>query len=148
MSNAQVGNVYQQIISDVIDSSRVDFEEGGVDETVLEHLRTVRLTLLFCLESGSMVGFFCFHQYNFRSLLSFLAFAYWTVFIVEVGCCVVMCVFLVAGVGCGLLLPIRILRTLASFRGWEALSIWFYTQPNLSLRKIQSETLVRFRERI
>ncbi len=45
MSNTQVGNVYQQIISDVIDSSRVDFEEGGVDESVLEHLRMVRLSL-------------------------------------------------------------------------------------------------------
>ncbi|KAE8451402.1 hypothetical protein EG329_004031 [Mollisiaceae sp. DMI_Dod_QoI] len=39
MSNTQVGNVYQQIISDVVDSSRVDFEEGGVDEHVLEELR-------------------------------------------------------------------------------------------------------------
>jgi hypothetical protein len=42
MSNAQVGNVYGQIISDVIDISRVDFEEGGVDEAVLEELKTVR----------------------------------------------------------------------------------------------------------
>ena len=41
MSNAQVGNVYQQIISDVIESSRVDFEEGGVDEHVLEELKQV-----------------------------------------------------------------------------------------------------------
>jgi hypothetical protein len=41
MSNAQVGNVYSQIISDVIESSRVDFEEGGVDEAVLEELKTV-----------------------------------------------------------------------------------------------------------
>lgn len=39
MSNTQVGAVYQQIISDVIDSSRVDFEETGVDEHVLEELR-------------------------------------------------------------------------------------------------------------
>ena len=42
MSNAQVGNVYSQIIGDVIESSRVDFEEGGVDEAVLEELKTVR----------------------------------------------------------------------------------------------------------
>jgi len=41
MSNTQVGNVYQQIIADVVDSSRVDFEEGGVDESVLEELRKV-----------------------------------------------------------------------------------------------------------
>ncbi|RAL61456.1 hypothetical protein DID88_009385 [Monilinia fructigena] len=39
MSNTQVGNVYQQIIADVVDSSRVDFEEGGVDEQVLEELK-------------------------------------------------------------------------------------------------------------
>ncbi|TVY68891.1 Transcription initiation factor IIA large subunit [Lachnellula suecica] len=46
MSNTQVGNVYQQIISDVCESSRVDFEEGGVDEHVLEELRQL-FTLLF-----------------------------------------------------------------------------------------------------
>ncbi|KAG4428683.1 hypothetical protein IFR05_015833 [Cadophora sp. M221] len=39
MSNTQVGNVYQQIITDVIDTSRVDFEETGVDDQVLEELR-------------------------------------------------------------------------------------------------------------
>lgn len=42
MSNQQVGTVYQSIISDVIDASRVDFEEGGVDESVLEELKLVR----------------------------------------------------------------------------------------------------------
>ncbi len=41
MSNTQVGNVYQQIIEDVIESSRVDFEEVGVDNTVLMQLREV-----------------------------------------------------------------------------------------------------------
>lgn len=41
MSNTQVGPVYHQIIADVIESSRVDFEEGGVDEHVLEELRLV-----------------------------------------------------------------------------------------------------------
>jgi hypothetical protein len=41
MSNQQVGTVYQQIIADVVESSRVDFEEGGVDEHVLEELRMV-----------------------------------------------------------------------------------------------------------
>ncbi|KAI1123244.1 transcription factor IIA, alpha/beta subunit [Nemania abortiva] len=39
MSNQQVGGVYQQIINDVIQASRVDFEEGGIDEAVLEQLR-------------------------------------------------------------------------------------------------------------
>ncbi|RYP61374.1 hypothetical protein DL771_010161 [Monosporascus sp. 5C6A] len=39
MSNANVGSVYQQIIQDVIEASRVDFEEGGIDESVLEELK-------------------------------------------------------------------------------------------------------------
>jgi hypothetical protein len=56
MSNAQVGNVYQQIIADVIESSRVDFEEGGVEEGVLEELRLVSLP--FPLLRG------CFHQWH------------------------------------------------------------------------------------
>ncbi|OBT55966.1 hypothetical protein VE04_04470 [Pseudogymnoascus sp. 24MN13] len=41
MSNTTVGAVYQQIIRDVVDSSRVDFEEGGVDESVLDELSRV-----------------------------------------------------------------------------------------------------------
>ncbi|EON98565.1 putative transcription factor tfiia complex subunit protein [Phaeoacremonium minimum UCRPA7] len=39
MSNTSVGAVYQQIINDVIDASRTDFEDGGVEEGVLEELR-------------------------------------------------------------------------------------------------------------
>ena len=45
MSNTQVGAVYQQIIADVVESSRVDFEEGGVDEHVLEELKLVWMSL-------------------------------------------------------------------------------------------------------
>jgi len=41
MSNTNVGNVYQQIIRDVVESSRIDFEEGGVEEGVLEELSRV-----------------------------------------------------------------------------------------------------------
>lgn len=41
MSNSSVGLVYQQIIRDVVESSRVDFEEGGVEESVLEELAQV-----------------------------------------------------------------------------------------------------------
>lgn len=41
MSNNSVGTVYQQIIRDVVESSRVDFEEGGVDEGVLDELSRV-----------------------------------------------------------------------------------------------------------
>ncbi|XP_044719947.1 transcription factor IIA, alpha/beta subunit domain-containing protein [Hirsutella rhossiliensis] len=39
MSNQAVGSVYQSIIEEVINSSRVDFEESGVDDSVLEELR-------------------------------------------------------------------------------------------------------------
>ncbi|KAL1903574.1 transcription factor IIA subunit alpha [Sporothrix stenoceras] len=39
MSNNVVGSVYEQIIEDVLSTSRVDFEENGVDEGVLEELR-------------------------------------------------------------------------------------------------------------
>ncbi|KAF5658301.1 transcription factor TFIIA-L [Fusarium heterosporum] len=39
MSNTAVGNVYQAIIDEVVNSSRVDFEESGVEESVLEELR-------------------------------------------------------------------------------------------------------------
>ena len=56
MSNAQVGTVYSQIIQEVIESSRVDVEEGGIDESVLDELRQVShsfflfLLLFFPLE--------------------------------------------------------------------------------------------------
>lgn len=54
MSNQTVGTVYQQIIRDVVDSSRVDFEEGGVDESVLDELSRVSplLYLLFPHHDG------------------------------------------------------------------------------------------------
>ncbi|PTB68842.1 transcription factor IIA, alpha/beta subunit [Trichoderma citrinoviride] len=39
MSNQAVGSLYQTIIEEVINSSRVDFEESGVEEAVLEELR-------------------------------------------------------------------------------------------------------------
>ncbi|KAL4730619.1 transcription factor IIA subunit alpha [Fusarium chlamydosporum] len=39
MSNQAVGAVYKAIIDDVVNSSRVDFEESGVEESVLEELR-------------------------------------------------------------------------------------------------------------
>lgn len=48
MSNQTVGAVYQQIIRDVVDSSRVDFEEGGVDESVLDELTRVSSLHLCC----------------------------------------------------------------------------------------------------
>jgi len=42
MSNTQVGPIYDSIIQDVINAVRVDFEENGIDETVLETLKKVR----------------------------------------------------------------------------------------------------------
>ncbi|CAK7234503.1 transcription factor IIA subunit alpha [Sporothrix bragantina] len=39
MSNNVVGSVYEQIIEDVLTMSRVDFEENGVDEGVLDELK-------------------------------------------------------------------------------------------------------------
>lgn len=38
MSNTVVGGVYQSIIEEVINTSRVDFEENGVEESVLDDL--------------------------------------------------------------------------------------------------------------
>ena len=48
MSNQAVGNVYQTIIEEVVNSSRVDFEENGVEESVLEELRLVSSILCCC----------------------------------------------------------------------------------------------------
>ncbi|KAK9238628.1 transcription factor IIA, alpha/beta subunit [Lipomyces kononenkoae] len=48
MSNNIVGNAYRDIIEDVINSSRIDFEDSGVDETTLRELQLLwqeRLTL-------------------------------------------------------------------------------------------------------
>ncbi|KUI70784.1 Transcription initiation factor IIA large subunit [Cytospora mali] len=39
MSNNLVGTIYQQIINEVIETSRVDFEDQGVGEDVLDELR-------------------------------------------------------------------------------------------------------------
>lgn len=44
MSNATVGNVYDHIIQEVINAVRVDFEENGVDDGILEELKKVRLS--------------------------------------------------------------------------------------------------------
>jgi hypothetical protein len=51
MSNQAVGNVYQTIIEEVVNSSRVDFEENGVEESVLEELRLVSVHLWFLVVS-------------------------------------------------------------------------------------------------
>jgi transcription factor IIA alpha/beta subunit len=41
MSNPAVGAVYDAIIDDVIKKSKDDFDESGVEESVLEALRDV-----------------------------------------------------------------------------------------------------------
>ena len=51
------GSIYQRIISDVIESSQVDFEEGGVDPSTLEELRQVGVQLF--LLSYCIVILFC-----------------------------------------------------------------------------------------
>jgi transcription initiation factor TFIIA large subunit len=47
MSNATVGTIYEQIIKDVLEASRVDLEENGVDENVLDELKQVRISVYF-----------------------------------------------------------------------------------------------------
>ncbi|PCG97947.1 Transcription factor IIA, alpha/beta subunit [Penicillium occitanis (nom. inval.)] len=39
MANQQVGQVYDKVIHEVCEASRVDFEEGGVDQQTLEEMR-------------------------------------------------------------------------------------------------------------
>lgn len=56
MTNPLVGTVYQQIIKDVVETSRVDFEEGGVDESVLEELATVSFSILSRCAKGSQMA--------------------------------------------------------------------------------------------
>lgn len=52
MSNQAVGNVYQAIIDEVVNSSRVDFEENGVEDSVLEELRQVSCSATFAPASA------------------------------------------------------------------------------------------------
>jgi len=60
MSNPAVGAVYENIIDDVIKKSKEDFEESGVDETVLEALREVsRVDPLSLLPSSASPGSPC-----------------------------------------------------------------------------------------
>lgn len=55
MSNQAVGSVYQTIIDEVINSSRVDFEENAVEESVLEELRQVSASVLLSSDAPSSV---------------------------------------------------------------------------------------------
>ena len=55
MSNPAVGNVYQSIIDEVINSSRVDFEEGGVEESALDELRLVGAVILRMCRAPSAI---------------------------------------------------------------------------------------------
>lgn len=41
MSNHVLGAVYSGIIEDVLNSSRVDFEENGIDDSALDVMREV-----------------------------------------------------------------------------------------------------------
>jgi hypothetical protein len=123
MSNAQVGNVYQQIIADVIESSRVDFEEGGVEEGVLEELRLVSLpafpfvALLFPSVASNT---FLHHLlrvilFTFRCLRALSS-------VEDIGVDD-------SSYGCEGLLPRCAVAPASNFRGWAPLCIWLYTQP-------------------
>ena len=82
MSNAQVGTVYSQIIHEVVEASRVDVEEGGIDESVLDELRVVSHSLfsfLFKLSFKSLLLAF-----SMGSCLLFLFFYFFYVFVLEI----------------------------------------------------------------
>jgi len=49
MSNTHVGAVYDHIIQEVINAVRVDFEENGVDDGILDELKKVRTSLSICV---------------------------------------------------------------------------------------------------
>lgn len=59
MSNNLVGTIYQQIINEVIEASRVDFEDQGVGEDVLDELRMVRFLPLFLVTNQTISSTFC-----------------------------------------------------------------------------------------
>lgn len=124
MSNTQVGSVYSGIIVDVIDSSRVDFEEGGVDEHVLEELRLVCFFPSLSVDVDFFASNYC------TSLISFIIIPYSKRAVVVVED-VVAEVFV--GIRCCLAPAVRwIFRFLSSFLGW---GICLYTQPP-RLRKL------------
>ena len=122
MSNQQVGAVYQQIIADVVESSRVDFEEGGVDDHVLEELRLVRAIAFLRILSFT---FIYSHLRNSIKLSKYFLSSRSTV----ESCC--------WGVGefsfCCDLGPAAWSEQLQSpeFSWWATRCIWLYTQPSL-----------------
>lgn len=91
MSNQTVGTVYQQIIRDVVDSSRVDFEEGGVDESVLDELSRVSASIsavpLFPIASHHH---FLRIKYSRPAMRKPLSASPWVIVVVDLccrGCC-------------------------------------------------------------
>ena len=62
MSNNVVGSVYEQIIEDVLSTSRVDFEENGVDEVVLDELRRVSGSPSISFDPALDSASPCFHS--------------------------------------------------------------------------------------
>jgi transcription initiation factor TFIIA large subunit len=75
MSNQTVGTVYQQIIREVVESSRVDFEEGGVDESVLDELTRVSPALSIC-QACRRIFFFSFIPSSYHHFIFFQIFFY------------------------------------------------------------------------
>ena len=57
MSNTNVGAVYNQVINDVIEAVRIDFEESGVEESVLQELHKVCVLPFLLLWSAFPIPF-------------------------------------------------------------------------------------------
>ncbi|KAI9680932.1 MAG: hypothetical protein M1829_001012 [Trizodia sp. TS-e1964] len=53
MSNVLVGQIYQRIVQDVVESSQMDFEEGGVDQATLEDMKRLWQSKLSSLNVAS-----------------------------------------------------------------------------------------------
>ncbi|KJR85949.1 transcription initiation factor TFIIA large subunit [Sporothrix schenckii 1099-18] len=70
MSNNVVGSVYEQIIEDVLSTSRVDFEENGVDEGVLDELRRSFASSIVLAPSRARRNVFRFSFFSSRNKCS------------------------------------------------------------------------------
>jgi transcription initiation factor TFIIA large subunit len=116
MSNNTVGSVYLQIINDVIDSSRVDFEEGGVEEAVLEELKQVSLfsTIPPLLYSACSLLRLLLQSPIFHLLAHPYILVWHLICLISLPCFAMSCCFGHATV----LLP----RGQATLRGWRAVA--------------------------
>jgi hypothetical protein len=71
LTEHQQGEVYVKVIKDVVEQSRVDFEEGGVEASALEMLQLVSNNLIsYQHESFSMVNSRTIHLFSLRHVAS------------------------------------------------------------------------------